>query len=128
MAELGAHHDWDLADGHFVLHEDTLRRFDRLLARQRILLSLYYLQNLHVAKYFSLVGQITNPSRVGHDRLVSAVTFVQPRELIHRRLAKYDLESGLFIIRSKVLASLFNRLLSELINDFLDREYQESLE
>ena len=128
MAELGAHHDWDLADGHFVLHEDPLRRFDRLLARQRILLSLDYLQNLHIAKDFSLVGQITNPSRVGHDRLVSAIALVQPRELIHRRLTKYDLESGLFIIRAKVLASLFNRLLSELINDFLDRENQESLE
>ena len=128
MAELGAHHDWDLADGHFVLHEDTLRRLDRLLASQRILLSLDNLQNLHVAKDFSLVGQVTNPSRVGHDRLVSAVALVQPRELIHSRLAKYDFESSLFIIRAKVLASLFNRLLSELINDFLNRENQESLE
>lgn len=108
MTELGAHHDWDLADGHFVLHEDTLRRFDRLLARQWILFSLDYFEDLHVAKDFSLVGQITNSSRVWHDRFVGAVALVQPRELIHRRLAKDDLESGLFIICAKVLASLLN--------------------
>ena len=75
-----------------------------------------------------LVGQVTDPGRVWHDRFVAAIAFVQARELVDDSAAKYDLIRSFFVIVAEVLATLIDRLLPELIDDLLDRVEQEALE
>ena len=128
MTELGAYHDWDLADRHLILREYTLLRFDCFLFCEWIYFAFNDLKNLHVAKNFSLIGQIANSCRVRHDWFVSAIALVQPRKLIYRRLAEDYLKSSLFIVLTKVLLVLFDGLLPKLINNLLDRVDEESLE
>ena len=88
MAELRSNHDWNFANRHLVLLEDLLLRFDGLLACDWVSLAVLDLVDLNRAEDLRLVSETANPSRVRHDRLIGAVTFVKAWELIHSCPAK----------------------------------------
>ena len=128
VAELRADHDWDLANGHFILLEYLLLRFDHSLPSCRVFVAIVDLQNLHLAENFSLVSQLPDTRRVWQDWLVGTVTLVESRELVDCGTAKYDFVSGLFVIASIVLSVLRNCLFFELLDNLLHRVLEESFE
>ena len=128
VTEARADHDWDFADGDLVLHENLCLRLNFVLASERVLISIMDLEDLDLAEDLRLIGQITDPCRVRHDRFVAAIAFVQPRELVDNSAAKSNFVRRFFVIVAEVLASLVNRLLLELVDDLLDRVEEEALE
>lgn len=127
VTEFWTNHDWNFTNGYLVLLEYLTLRFDGWLVRDRVLLTILDLEDLHSTEDLGLIGQATNPCCVRHDWLVRAITFVQARELVDCGPAKFNFVRRLFIIWTEILPVFLNGLLSELFNDFLDWVLQEAL-
>ena len=126
VAELGADHDWDLANGHLVLLENLLLLPDGRLTSCRVCITVVDLQDFDGAEDLCLVGEPADPRRVWQYWFVGAVALMQARELVHGSPAKYDFVSGLLVVCTEVDPIFGDRLLSELLDDLLHRVLQES--
>ena len=124
MAELGAHHDGNLSNGHLFIE------YLVLLFVRRALIGFYghRFDQTDIYENFSLIGQTANSRFVGPQVVVLVVVFLVPWRLVDLHISEENVVDGLFISGENVLQVLLDRSVLELVDNFLHTVLQETFE